>query len=233
MAPLVLTDRVARAPASSDASAVGDGLAITGGYADTPAFEEPMMITLLASCAAAMVRRAEAAERTVVGLAHELSARGGREPSGARGRAARPEASGGQGVPANAVTVRDIPLTVYVKPVDVMRARGVERRTAYRLLKEARGGREGQTTVAEWERYAHQRWGHGRDGDERWDDLERSFSCGSGAGSGSPRSTSGASGPNGVQAKEMKPKLPEWLSPGSKRAKLRVAKPRHAPSTKR
>jgi len=128
---------------------------------------------------------------------------------------------------------RDIPITVYVSPRAVMRVQDVARRTAYRLLKEARGGREGRTTLVEWERYARRRWGHGQDGDVQWDDREKGFGSDAEAASGSPRSTSLARGSNAVLESGTKQQLPEWLGSGTKRAKLRVARPRHAPSTRR
>ena len=135
--------------------------------------------------------------------------------------------------PDDGVDKRNIGLTVYVTPTDVMHARGIARRTAYRLLREARHGREGQTTLSEWERYAHDHWGCGPEGDARWDAGGRRYDFDFAGGSGSRRSTSAASGLNAARASETKPKLPEWLNGGRKRPKLRVARPRRGPSTKR
>ena len=58
------------------------------GDPETLALHEPMMIALLAQCAVATVTRAETAERTILGLAHELAARNG---AGAEARTVRTE----------------------------------------------------------------------------------------------------------------------------------------------
>jgi hypothetical protein len=121
--------------------------------------------------------------------------------------------------------LRDIGLTVWVTARDVMRARGCSRRAAYRYLSEARNGRPGLLPLAEWEAFAHTKWG------PSWEDPEAKLPLSAGAqASGTPPSTSAAGPSNEAPANETKPRPPAWLTRGSKRPKLRVTKPRHRPS---
>ena len=105
-------------------------------------------------------------------------------------------------------------LTVWVTAHDVMRVRGCSRRSAYRFLVEARGGRRGLTTLVEWEAYAHRRWGGAG---IPWDDRDKkSLPSASAAMSGTRPSTSVVDPSSAVPASEPKPRPLAWLRPGSK-----------------
>lgn len=81
------------------------------------ALEEPMMVELLADCAEAMVKRAEQAERTILGLAHQLEARGAGASADTRSAA-----------PSEANTV-----------IQAAHNLGVDRNTLYEMLKRGDG----------------------------------------------------------------------------------------------